>query len=245
MSQKLIGRKTVYEALESGLSLDHILLADNVKGEWEKKFRNLSRKQGVPLKRLPVSVLDKQSKGNHQGVIAFTPPVPYYRVEQVIPSIYEKGEIPLLLVLDGVSDIRNFGAIARSAEAFGAHAIVIPAKGGASINETSIKTSAGALLRIPVCREPSLVNALGYLRESGIFLAGAESVAEETVESVDWTVPCAVVLGSEGEGISPAVGRELDRFFAIPQKGETESLNVSVSAGIILYEMNRQRWKEL
>ncbi len=167
--------------------------------------------------------------------------VTYYKLEDVLPAIYEKSEVPLFLLLDGVTDVRNFGAIARSAEICGVHALVVPKKGSAQINSESLKTSAGALSKLMVCRENSLTTAIEILRLSGVHVVASDLQADKMVYELDLTNPLAIVIGSEGKGVSSAVLQKVDQQFIIPQKGTTDSFNVSVATGIILYEVMRQR----
>jgi 23S rRNA (guanosine2251-2'-O)-methyltransferase len=180
-------------------------------------------------------------KGNHQGIVGFLSMIRYYTLENVLPMIYEKSEVPLVLLLDGITDVRNFGAIARSAEICGVHAIVIPQRGNAQINEEAIKTSAGALTRIPICREKSLISAMEYLELSGIQTYASDLKGEKKLFEIDWKQPAAIIMGSEGEGVSFPVLKKVNQNFIIPQVGTTDSFNVSVATGIILYEVVRQR----
>ena len=199
------------------------------------------RKRDVPVQQVPLEKLNRLTRKNHQGVIAWLSQVSYARLDTVLPLVYESGEEPLILVLDGVNDVRNFGAIARSAECAGVHAIVIPAVGSAAVNADAIKTSAGALHRVPVCREKDLPGAVRYLRDSGLKLIAATEKTENTLYSTDLSGPAAVIMGSEERGISNALLKEADTWTAIPMKGEISSLNVSVAAGIVLFEVLRQR----
>jgi len=238
----IYGRHPVVDAARSGAPIDKIFLQQGTRGELEKELRHLCRELDIPLQVAPKERLDKFTKGNHQGVLAFLSLITYHRIEDVLPGVYEQGEVPLLLMLDGVTDVRNFGAIARSAECCGVHAIIIPQKGSAQINADAMKASAGALSKIPVCREGSLVNVVNYLRSSGVRLLAADLEAKRPVFQTDLTVPVALVMGAEDEGISHAVARMMDERFIIPQKGSTDSFNVSVAAGIALYEVLRQRF---
>ncbi len=237
----IIGRHPVLDAIGEGTSIDKILLQQGTRGEFEKELRNICRTHNIPLQVVPKERLHKFSRANHQGVIAFVSAIPYYKIEDIIPMIYEQSKIPLILILDGVTDVRNFGAIARSAELCGAQAIVIPQKGSVTITEGAMKTSAGALTKIPVCRERSLVKTIELLNMNGIQVFASDLQASSLLKDVDWTQPTAIVMGSEGEGISQAVRKLVDDTFIIPQVGKTNSFNVSVATGIILYEVVRQR----
>lgn len=237
----LIGRNVVIEALREGRPIDKIFVQQNLGGETYQEIRELSSAQAIPVSKVPVQKLDRLSRGNHQGVIALSSPVAYQKLEDIIPFLYEKGTTPLFLLLDGVTDVRNFGGIARSAEVLGAHAIVIPVKNSAPVSSDAVKTSAGALLRIPVCRTNDWKAALQTLKMNGILVYAAEGQANKQISEVDWTQPAALILGAEGKGLSGESLRHADDLVKIPQHGKTESLNVSVACGIILYEAARQR----
>jgi 23S rRNA (guanosine2251-2'-O)-methyltransferase len=174
-------------------------------------------------------------------VVALQALIRYQKMEDILPMVFERSQTPLFVLLDGVTDVRNFGAIARTAEVCGAHALVITQKNSAQINPEAMKTSAGALNTIPVCREKSLITVIEYLQQSGIQVLASDLQADKAIYDLDLTAPVAFVLGAEGEGISPAVARKADQTFIIPQKGQTDSLNVSVAGGMMLYEAMRQR----
>lgn len=238
----IYGRHPVTDAINSGVSLDKVIFQQGIRGPFEKEIRHLTRQTNIPMQIVPKERMNKLTKGNHQGIIAFLSPIPFYRLEDVLPTIYERSEQPLIIILDGVTDVRNLGAIARTAEVCGAHALVVPLKGTAQINAEAMKTSAGALAKIPVCRENSLVKALEFLKQSGLSIMASSLKAEQSLHQLDWTMPTALVVGSEGEGISPAIIKDADELFIIPQRGTTDSLNVSVATGMILYEVMRQRY---
>lgn len=238
----IFGRHPVIDAISAGSNFDRIYLQQGTRGDLEKEIRRLCRENDIPLQYVPKEKLNKMVRGNHQGIAGFLSLLTYQLLENVVPLVFEKGETPLLLLLDRVTDVRNFGAIARSAEICGVHAIVIPKAGSALINADAIKASAGALTRISVCRENSLVTSLEYLHNSGIQVYASDLKSSKMLFDIDLKTPVAVVLGSEDEGVQHALlSRVTDRFI-IPQKGETDSFNVSVAAGIILYEAVRQRW---
>lgn len=237
----IFGRHPVLEAIEAGKKFDKIFLQRDTRGELETELRRLCKEHEIPLQYVPKERLNRITRGNHQGVIGLLALIDYYRLEDVIPTIWEKAETPLILILDGVTDVRNFGAIARSAEICGVHAIVVPKTGSALINADAIKTSAGALLRLNVCRENSLVSAIELLQISGIQVFASEMKAEKHVFELDLTAPAALIVGSEDEGVSQALLDRVGERFRIPQRGETDSFNVSVAAGIMLYEVLRQR----
>lgn len=239
---KLIyGRHPVVEALQGGVSIDKVFLQQGIRGELEKELRHLCKERDIPLKVIPRERLKRMTGGNHQGVIAQQSLIRYYKLEDVLPGIYERSETPLIILLDGVTDVRNFGAIARSAEVCGAHAIVVPQKNTAQINPEAMKSSAGALNLIPVCRESSLMAAVDFLKLSGVQVFASSLKASKKLADLDLEQPLAFVLGAEGQGISMAIERASSEVFIIPQKGQTDSLNVSVAAGMMLYECMRQR----
>jgi len=240
-SNLIYGRHPIVDTIQSGGSIDKIFLQKSISKDFEREIRQLCRSFGIPMQYVPKEKLNRLTGQNHQGVIGFLSLVEYKKLEDIIPFIYEQSTSPLFLLLDGITDVRNFGAIARSAELCGVQAIIVPQKGGAAINEDSIKTSAGALTKINVCRESSLRKAIQQLKLNGIRVIGASLQAKRPIYKVDLVSPTAIVLGSEGRGISNDVAKLLDDQFLIPQVGTTDSFNVSVAAGITLYEVLRQR----
>lgn len=238
----IFGRHPVLDAVRAGLSVDKIILQQGVRGEFEKEVRQLCKAEGIPMVVVPKERMGKWTRGNHQGVVALISAISFYRLEQVLPSVFERGETPLFLILDGITDVRNFGAIARTAEVCGAHGLVVPRKQTAWINAEAMKTSAGALAHLPVCREPGLGEAVELLQQSGIQVLASDLRAEKYLFDLDLRLPVAMILGAEGEGISPALRTAASEVFVIPQRGITDSLNVSVAAGMMLYEAMRQRW---
>lgn len=237
----IYGRHPVMDALHSGTPMDKLILQQGVRGDFERDIRKLSKKFNIPLQVVPKERMKRLTSGNHQGIIGFLSLLTYYRVEDILPMVYEKSESPLLLLLDGVTDVRNFGAIARSAECCGVHALVIPKKGAAQINAEALKASAGALSVIPVCRESSLITAIEHLQMAGVQVFASDLQATRHISDIDFRGPVALVVGSEGEGVSRAVLAKVEETFLIPQKGSTDSFNVSVASGIMLYEVMRQR----
>ena len=202
---------------------------------------NLARERDITIQRVPIEKLNRITRKNHQGAIAMLAAVTYYKVDQVLPAVFDEGMNPFFVILDGVTDVRNFGAIARTCDCAGVSAIVIPEKGSVSVNGDAIKTSAGALNYLPVCREHSLKEAITYLRQSGCRIIGTSDKNSVNYTSENYTGPVALVLGSEGKGISPEVVRQCDAFVKIPEFGNINSLNVSVAGGIMMYEVVRQR----
>ncbi|MEL7159850.1 MAG: 23S rRNA (guanosine(2251)-2'-O)-methyltransferase RlmB [Bacteroidota bacterium] len=235
------GRHPVLEALQSPQPVDKVFLQQGTRGEFEKELRSLCKMMEVPFTIIPQAKLQRMVKGNHQGVVAQLAAAAYQKTENLLPLIYERGETPLLLLLDGVTDVRNLGAIARSAEVCGAQGLIIPQKNSAGLTPDAVKSSAGALLRIPVCREKSLVNTIELLRMSGVKVIASDLKADKYLAELDLNEPLCIVMGAEGEGISTGVARAADVTFKIPQAGTLNSFNVSVAAGILLWEAMKVR----
>jgi len=237
----VFGIRAVIEAIESGKEIESLFVQRGLGGDLSLELKALLKAHNIGYQQVPVEKLNRITRKNHQGVIAVISPITYQHIEDLLPGIYEKGETPLLLLLDGVTDVRNMGAIARTAECAGVHAIVVPKKGSAEINPEAIKTSAGALYKIPVCREDSLGRTARFLMESGVQLVVSTDKTEDSVYDVDYTGPTCVILGAEDVGVSTGLIRLADRLAKIPMSGEIRSLNVSVSAGVVVYEAVRQR----
>lgn len=237
----IFGLRAVIEAAEAGKDIDKVLVKRDLQGELFRELQDTLRHYDIPMQRVPVEKLESLTRKNHQGVVAYISAVTYYRLEEVIPRLFEEGRNPFILVLDGLTDVRNFGAIARTCEVAGVDAIVIPQRGSVSVNADAVKTSAGALLRIPVCRERNIREAIVFLKNSGIKVVAATEKAANLYTSTDYTMPTAIVMGSEDEGIAAENLRIGDELVKIPQFGAIGSLNVSVAAGILIYEVVRQR----
>jgi len=237
----IFGIHAVMEAVQAGKDLDKVLVRRGAGSDLLKKLMGALSRMEISVQQVPVEKLNRITGKNHQGVIAFLSEISYVDITTLLPSIFESGEEPLILLLDGVSDVRNFGAIARSAECAGVHAIVISASGSAAINADAIKTSAGALHRIPVCRHRDLLTVMRFLRESGLSLFAATEKASDSMYAIDMTGPAGLILGGEDTGISPQLLKISDSWVSIPMKGKIASLNVSVATGVILFEMLRQR----
>ena len=240
-SSLIIGRQPLVEALQAGRGIDKILLQKNISGDNIQVIRQLAREQNVPIQVVPPEKLNGLSKSNHQGVLAFVARVQYMDLQQVIDHVVSAGEAPLFLMLDGVTDVRNIGAIARSAVCCGAQAIIIPDKGVGALNEEAMKSSAGALELIHICRVNSLLKAVDTLHLNGIKVFTSEMRAEEKVYELPFTDPCCVIMGDEGKGVQPYLAKAADHFFKIPMATQFDSFNVSVASGIILYEAMKQR----
>ncbi len=237
----IIGREAVIKALNERKQLDRIYLQSNVHGPVIDEIKSLALKELVPINKVPVEKLNSFNVSNHEGCIAQISKIQYQDLQQIISFVVDKGETPLFIILDGVTDIRNIGAIARSAFCFGVHAIIIPDKGVGSLNEDAILTSAGALEQIAVCRVGSLMKAVDDLHLNGIKVYASEMTAEKSIETIDFTEPAAIIMGGEEHGIYPALMKICDDKLRIPMSGNFESLNVSVATGVILYEVMRQR----
>lgn len=237
----IYGRRAVIEAIDAGRDIDRILIAKDLQGDLAHELLNLIRKHRLVCRRVPVEKINSITRKNHQGVLAILSPVSYYRLGEIVPNLYEEGVLPLMMLLDGITDVRNFGAIARTCECAGANAVVIPERGSVSVGGDAVKTSAGALLRLPVCRERNMAGAAKFLRENGYKIVAVSEKADINYTQVDYTGPVALVMGAEDVGISSEVLKECDTFVSIPMFGDIESLNVSVAAGVMLYEVVRQR----
>ena len=240
-SQVVFGIRAVIEAIESGKQVDKVLMKKDLVGELARELLSVTREYNVPVQRVPVERINKVTRKNHQGVIAFMAAVDYYHVDDIVPALYDEGINPLVVVLDGVTDVRNFGAIARTCECAGVNCIVIPERNSVSVNADAVKTSAGALNYLPVCRERNLVKSVQYLRDSGFKVMGASEKTDLNYTKADFTGPVAIVLGAEDTGISTDVLKLCDTLVAIPEFGQINSLNVSVAGGIMIYEVVRQR----
>lgn len=240
-SSLIIGRQPLIEALQSGKAIDKILLQKNATGEALTAIRQLAREKQVPVQQVPVEKLHYLTRANHQGVIAFAALVQYMDLQQVIDHIVSEGQTPLFLMLDGITDVRNIGAIARTAVCCGAQAIIIPDKGVGAMNEEAMKSSAGALEQVHICRVNSLLKAVDTLHLNGIQVFTSEMCAEKKVYELPFTDPCCVIMGAEGKGVQPYLAKAADHFFTIPMASSFDSFNVSVAAGIILYEAMKHR----
>lgn len=240
-SDYIFGLRAIIEAIEAGRDIDKILVKKDINGDLARELLAKAKEFGVLVRRVPVEKLNRITMKNHQGAVAILAAVPYHRLENVIPRLYEEGRTPMMIVLDGVTDIRNFGAIARTACCAGVDAIVIPSHNSVSITADAIKTSAGALFHIPVCREHSTLEAVKQLKENGYKIVAATEKGAANYTNTDFTVPVAIVMGAEETGISDDVLRQADDLAAIPIMGEIGSLNVSVAAGVMVYEAVRQR----
>jgi 23S rRNA (guanosine2251-2'-O)-methyltransferase len=237
----IYGIRPVIETIKAGKEVDKVFIQKGLQGEHFAELFALLREYEIPYQHVPIEKLNRITRKNHQGILAFVSAIIYQPIEEIIQSIFEKGENPLILILDRITDVRNFGAIARTAECAGVHAILIPMQGGAQINADAMKTSAGALNNIPVSRSKNLGNTIDFLKNSGLQIAAATEKTDNYYYDIDMSVPTAIIMGSEEDGVSPAYLKKTDHKVRIPIMGTTESLNVSVATGILVFEAVKQR----
>lgn len=237
----IFGLRPIIEAIEAGRDIDKIFIKKGLQGALASELEEAARRYHLVIQRVPQEKLDRITRKNHQGAIALLAAVTYYRLDHLLPELYEAGKTPFIVVLDGITDVRNFGAIARTCECAGVDAIVIPERGSVGVGADAVKTSAGALNYIPVCRERNTLSAVRFLKDNGYKVVAVSEKAHINYTKTDFTVPVALVMGSEDTGISPEVIRECDTFVSIPMFGHIGSLNVSVAAGVLIYEVVRQR----
>ena len=240
-SDYIYGIRAVIEALEAGQDVDKIFMAKDIHGDLSQELNTLARKMHVTVQRVPMERINRITRKNHQGVLAMLSAVTYHRLDHLVPQLYEDGALPFIVLLDGITDVRNFGAIARTCECAGVDAIVIPEHGSVSVGGDAVKTSAGALLHIPVCKVGSLAWAVRFLRENGYQTVAVSEKAAAGYTECQYTDPVAFVMGAEDTGITPEVLKECATSVSIPMFGAIGSLNVSVAAGVLIYEVVRQR----
>jgi 23S rRNA (guanosine2251-2'-O)-methyltransferase len=245
--QKIIyGRKPVKEALEQGIAFEKIWLQRGISKRFEEDIKKLAQKRHIAIQQVPSIKLEKLTKQKtHQGIAALSALIPYYEVDDILSNAYDKGEIPLFLICDGITDVRNFGAIARTAACTGVHAIIITQKGSVSINGEAMKTSAGALHRLPICKVRFLHETVAYLQQNGLQIVAADIRTEKYVADIDWNIPTALIMGAEGKGISQKLLQTANSVVKIPILSDFDSYNVSVATGMILYESMQQRKSDL
>jgi 23S rRNA (guanosine2251-2'-O)-methyltransferase len=237
----IFGTRAVIEALNAGKDIEKIMLQKGLSNELYNQLRQALKGQTVPLQFVPPEKLKRLTDKNHQGVIAYLTEITYYETEDLLSTVFEAGKVPLVLILDRITDVRNFGAISRSAECAGVDFIIIPSRGAAQINGDAIKTSAGALHRLKVCREDNLKTSLEYLKESGLQIVACHEKTENLIYDADFTKPTAIIMGNEENGISSEYLKRSDMQVKIPMPGSISSLNVSVATGIVLFEAVKQR----
>ena len=238
---KIYGLRAILEAIEADKSIDKIFLQKNLKGELFKKLEKNIRAKGLNFSYVPTQKLNRLTSHNHQGAVAQMAPINFHDLDKLVTNVIQNKKNPLFLVLDQLSDVRNFGAIIRTAECTGVDGIIIPKKGSAPINGDTIKTSAGAVFNIPICKVDHIKDALFYFQASNIKTIAASEKAENTIYKTDFTKGCAIIVGSEGKGVSPSVLKIIDYKAKLPMFGTIASLNVSVACGAFLYEVIRQR----
>ena len=231
------GIRSVIEAIKEGKTINKILIQKGLTGDLMKELMTLIHKENIVVQKVPIQKLNHMVKKNHQGVIAMISPVAYHEIDWLVQQVYEKGEDPFILILDRVKDVRNFGAIARTAECFGVHAIVIPSKDSALITNDAVKTSAGALFKIPVCKVTSLTSALDFLKGCGLKVYACSEKSETFINKLETTGPKALIMGSEEDGVDLQLIKASDVNFKIPMTGSIASLNVSVACGIAIHKL--------
>jgi 23S rRNA (guanosine2251-2'-O)-methyltransferase len=237
----IYGTRAVIEAINTGKTVEKVFIKTGLNNELYQQLLSLIKEFEIAFQFVPLEKINRITRKNHQGVVAFISPIEYTNVEMLLPVIFESGQEPLLLILDQITDVRNFGAIVRSAECAGIHGIIIPEKGMARIGADAIKTSAGALHHVPVCKSTNLLRTIQYLKDSGIQIVAATEKADKIYTQGNFKTPVAIVMGSEESGISQSILNIADQQLKIPLFGNIESLNVSVSAALMMYEAVRQR----
>ena len=237
----IFGTRAVIEAIEAGKEIEKIFVQKGLSNELYSQLRKALRDQTVPIQFVPPEKLKRITESNHQGVVAYLTQINYYQLEDLVANVFEKGRVPLVMILDRITDVRNFGAIARSAECAGVDFLVIPSRGAAQINGDAIKTSAGALHRLKVCREDNLKHSIEFLKESGLQIVACHEKTEQLIYAADFSKPTAIIMGSEENGISNEYLKRSDVQVKIPMPGKIASLNVSVASGIVLFEAVKQR----
>lgn len=240
-NEMIFGLRAVLEALQAGKEIDKVLMKKDLQGDLAHELLAALKGTAIPLQRVPVERLNRITRKNHQGVVAYLSAVTYQRVEDIVPMLFEEGCNPFFIALDGITDVRNFGAIARTCECAGVNAVIIPATNSVSVNADSIKTSAGALHKLPVCRERNLTETLRYLKNSGFRLIAATEKGDYDYSKADYEGPLCLIMGAEDRGVSYDNLALCDEWVRIPMRGTIESLNVSVAAGILIYEAVKQR----
>jgi len=240
-NEMIFGTRAVIEAIQAGKEVDKILMKRDLQSDLSRELFAIIKDTNIPLQRVPQEKLDRLTRKNHQGVIAFISAVTYQKIEDIVPFLYEQGKIPFIVLLDGVTDVRNFGAIARTCECAGVDAIVIPARNSVSVNADAVKTSAGALHTLPVCKESSINESIKFLKNCGFKVVAATEKSKKDYTAIDYTVPTAIVMGGEDMGVTMDNLRICDEMVSIPILGNIASLNVSAATAVLLYEVVRQR----
>jgi 23S rRNA (guanosine2251-2'-O)-methyltransferase len=240
----IFGIRNIQEAIRSGKEIDKVLVRKGLAGDLFQELFEEIKTSNIPFQYVPIEKLNRITRKNHQGVVAFISPISYHNIETLIPGLFEQGINPFILILDSLTDVRNIGAIARSAECAGVDAIIVPEKGSAQINADALKTSAGALHHVPVCRTKNLVQTARFLKDSGLILFAATEKGADYYFKKSYTQPLAIIMGSEETGINSDLLRISDELIQIPTAGKIESLNVSAAASVLLFEVVKQRITE-
>lgn len=240
---QIYGLRAIIEALNNDEPIDKVFIQKGLKGDLSKELESLIRKNGINASYVPIEKLNRLTKSNHQGVVANISPITFHKLEELVAKVLENNKTPLFLLLDQLSDVRNFGAIIRTAECTGVDGIIIQKKGAAPVTADTIKTSAGAAFKVPIVKVDHIKDAVFYLQASGITVVAATEKTDTTIYDIAFTEPCAIVMGSEDRGISPSTLKIVDNLAKVPLLGEIESLNVSVACAVFLYEVVRQRRK--
>jgi len=239
--EMVYGIRPLMEAIDAGKEIEKVLLQKGLRNDLFAELMKTLKERLIPTQWVPKEKLNRLSRKNHQGVISFVSPITFFRIEDVLPSVYESGNDPFFLIIDRVTDVRNFGAILRTAEAAGVHAVIIPTRNSAQLNSGTVKSSAGAIYKIPICRSENLKVTINYLKGSGVKIASSTEKAKESIYESSLNGPLAIIMGSEDEGVSGEYLKQSDIHFSIPMLGEIESLNVSVATGVALFEAVRQK----
>lgn len=238
---QIFGLRAIIEAINANSTIDKVFLQKGLKGELFQELEFAIKKNGVNASYVPIEKLNKLTTNNHQGAVAQISPITFHDLETLVENTIASGATPLFLLLDQISDVRNFGAIIRTAECTGVNGIIVQKKGGAPVNGDAIKTSAGAVFKIPICKVDHIKDAMFYMQASGIKVIAATEKTDNTIYDISLKEPCAIIMGSEGRGINPSVLKLVDAKAKLPLLGDIESLNVSVACGVFLYEVLRQR----
>lgn len=244
-SEMIFGVRAVIEAVQAGKEIDKILIKRDIQSDLSKELFAALKGTVIPVQRVPVERINRITRKNHQGVVAFISSITYQKIEDLVPYYFEQGKNPILIMLDGITDVRNFGAIARTCECAGVDAVIIPSKNSVSVNADAVKTSAGALHTLPVCREQNLLHTIKFLKESGFKIVAATEKGDYDYTKANYNDPVCIIMGAEDTGVPYEHLALCDEWIKIPMKGKIESLNVSVAAGILIYEAIRQRGFEV
>jgi 23S rRNA (guanosine2251-2'-O)-methyltransferase len=240
----VFGLRPVIEAIKAGKNIDKILVLNKIKSDNFNELKELIKENDIFFQYVPQERLNKVTKKNHQGIIAFLSPVEFSDIERIVPQLYEEGKQPFLVLLDKITDVRNFGAIVRTAECVGVHAVVVPEKGAAKIGNDAIKTSTGAIYNIPICKVKSLVKTVEFLKDSGVKVMSCSEKATERYDEISYEGPIALVMGSEETGVTREILNNSNHVISIPIMGKIQSLNVSVAFGVIAYEALKSKMRE-